>query len=109
MVKNPSANAGDIRDATLTPGSGRSPGRGHGNPLQYCCLENPLDRGAWRATVAKSLTQLKQLSACTHTHMFKYMNIFLRKSWVLMTGTPVAHSPAQAEWLLSGNTTRLSP
>ena len=44
-----------------------------------------------------------------HTHMFKYMNIFLRKSWVLMTGTPVAHSPAQAEWSLSGNTTRLSP
>ena len=45
----------------------------------------------------------------THTHTFKYMSIFLRKSWVLTTGTPLAHSPAQAEWLLSGNTTRLSP
>ena len=48
-VKNPPANAGDARDAGLIPGSGRSLGRGHGNPLQYC-LENPLDRGSWRAT-----------------------------------------------------------
>ena len=51
MVKNPPANAGDARDAGSLPGSGRSPGEGNGNPLQYCCLENPLDRGAWRATV----------------------------------------------------------
>ena len=51
MVKNPSANAGDIRDAGLIPGSGRSSGEGNGNPLQYSCLENPVDRGAWRATV----------------------------------------------------------
>ena len=41
VVKNPSANAGDIRDVCLIPGSGRSPGRGHGNPLKYSCLENP--------------------------------------------------------------------
>ena len=57
MVKNPPANAGDLRDAGSIPGSGRSPGEGHGNPLQYSCLENPMDRGAWRATghgVAKS-------------------------------------------------------
>ena len=51
VVKNPPANAGDIRDAGLIPGSGRSPGGGHGNPLQYSCLKNPMDRGAWRATV----------------------------------------------------------
>ena len=51
MVKNPPANAGDIRDAGLIPGSGRSPEGGRGNPLQYCCLENPMDRGAWQATV----------------------------------------------------------
>ena len=50
-VKNPSANAGDVRDVGLIPGSGRSPGRGHGNPLEYSCLENPMDRGAWWATV----------------------------------------------------------
>ena len=46
MVKNPPANAGDITDADLIPGLGRSPGAGHGNPFQYSCLENPMDRGA---------------------------------------------------------------
>ena len=51
VVKNPSANAGDRRDAGSIPGSGRSPGGGHGNPLQYSCLENPMDRGEGRATV----------------------------------------------------------
>ena len=58
-VKNSPANAGDIRDVGLIPGSGRSPGGGHGNPLQYSCLENPKEGGAWRATVhevAKSWT-----------------------------------------------------
>ena len=45
VVKNPSANAGDMRDMGLIPGSGRSPEEGHGNPLQYSCLENPMDRG----------------------------------------------------------------
>jgi len=45
-VKNPPANAGDIRDVDSIPGSGRSPGGEHGNPLQYSCLENPMDRGA---------------------------------------------------------------
>ena len=51
MVKNPPANAVDIRDMDLIPGSGRCPGRGNGNPLQYSCLGNPTDRGAWQATV----------------------------------------------------------
>ena len=51
VVKNLTANAGDIRDEGSIPGSGRSPEGGHGNPLQYSCLENPMDRGAWRATV----------------------------------------------------------
>ena len=51
MVKNPPANAGDLTDTGLIPGSGRSPGGEHGNPLQYPCLENPMDRGAWWATV----------------------------------------------------------
>ena len=51
VVKNPLANAGDVRDMGLSPGLGRSLGGGHGNPLQYSCLENPMDRGAWRATV----------------------------------------------------------
>ena len=51
VVKNSPANAGDIRDVGLIPGWGQSPGGGHGNPLQYSCLENPMDRGAWRAMV----------------------------------------------------------
>ena len=50
VVKNPPANAGNVRDLGLIPGWGRSPGGGHGNPLQYSCLENPMDRGAWWAS-----------------------------------------------------------
>ena len=62
VVKNMPANAGDIRDARSIPGSGRSPGGEHGNPLQYSCLDKLVDRRALRATVhkiIKSLTQLK--------------------------------------------------
>jgi len=58
-VKNSPANAGDVKDAGLIPGLGRSPGGGHSIPVQCCCLENPMDRGAWWATVhrvAKSRT-----------------------------------------------------
>ena len=51
VVKNPPANAGDIRDPCSIPESGRFPGGGHGKPLQCSCLENPMDRGAWRAVV----------------------------------------------------------
>ena len=51
VVKNPPANSGDIRNVGSTPGWGRSPGGGHRNPFQYSCLENPMDKGAWRATV----------------------------------------------------------
>ena len=51
VVKNMLVNEGDIRDMGSIPGWGRSPGGGHGNPLQYFCLENPMDRGAWRAIV----------------------------------------------------------
>ena len=50
VVKNPSANASDLRDVSLILGSGRFPGGGHGNPLQYSCLENPMDRGAWQSS-----------------------------------------------------------
>ena len=70
VVKNLPANSGDIRDVGSIPGSGRSPGEGNGNPLQCSCLENPMDRGVWRATVhkvAKGPTPLKRLS--THACM----------------------------------------
>ena len=59
VVKNQPANAGDTRDVGSIPGSGKSPGGGNDNPLQYSCLENPMDRGTWQATVhrvAKSQT-----------------------------------------------------
>ena len=68
--KEATCNSGDIKDVGLIPGSGRSPGGGHANPLQYSGLENPKDRGAWRATVhtvTKSWTRLKRLNTHTHT------------------------------------------
>ena len=69
MVKNSPVNAGDLRDPGPNPGSGRSSGEEHSNPLQYSCLENPMDRRSWQATVhraAKSWTQLKRptIHAC---------------------------------------------
>ena len=70
VVTNPAANAGDVRDAGLLPGLARYPGGEHGNPLQYSCLENPMDRGAWWDTVhgvTKSQTQLERLSMPVHT------------------------------------------
>ena len=65
VVKNPPANGGNSRDVGLIPRSGRSCGGGHGNPLQYSFLENPMDRGVWRAMVprvTKSWPQLERLS-----------------------------------------------
>ena len=70
VAKNPPADAGEAGDMGLIPGSGISPGEGNGNRLQYSCLENLMDRGAWQATirrVAKSFTRLKRLSIHTHT------------------------------------------
>ena len=70
MVKNPLANAGDIRDRGSIPGSGKSPGGGCGNPLQYSCLENPMERGAWQVMVhrvTKSRTSLDRLRMHTCT------------------------------------------
>ena len=71
-VKNLPADAADVRDEGLIPGSGRSPGGRHGNPLQCSCLENPMDRGAWGATihrVAQSQTRVKQLN--THASILE--------------------------------------
>ena len=76
VVKNLPANAGDTGSI---PGLGRSPGRGHGNPPQYSCLENPTDRGAWQATVhrvKKSQTRLKLLR--THTYLL-FLNFSSRE------------------------------
>ena len=82
VVRNPSANAEDVRDRGWIPGLRRSAGGGNGDPLQYSCLENPMNRGAWRATVhsvtmsPKALkTQLKQLS--TYTHGFSSSQVWM--------------------------------
>ena len=86
VTKLPPANAGDIWDAVLIPGLGRSPGRGHGNPLQYSCLENPMDRGAWWATVhrvAKNQTWLKWLNAHAHTNFITISYIALTIGTIL--------------------------
>ena len=67
MVKNLAANARDTKEVGLIPGLERSPGEGNGNPLQYSCLENSMDRGAWQATV-HGVSELDRLSAHAHAH-----------------------------------------
>ena len=79
MVKNLSANAGDIRDVDSIPRSRRSPEGGHGNPLQHPCLENPIDRGASQDTVhwvTKSWTRLKRLSNSSVRYTLFYILLF---------------------------------
>ena len=86
MVKNLPGNAGDIRDVGSIPGLGRSSGGGHGNPLQYSCLENAMDRGAWQATVHRvTVSDATEASyhACmhmhTHTHTHTHTYIYIQK------------------------------
>ena len=81
VVKEPFANTRDIRDVGSIPRLGRSPGGEHGNPLQYSCLENPMDRGAWQAIVhrvTKCKTRLKQLSM----HMSRQTVLSVWETWV---------------------------
>ena len=88
VVKNPPANAGDGRDTASIPGLGRSPGGEHGNPLQYSCLENPMDREAWQSTVhrvTKSWTQLKQLNT-------QYTTVHIYHIFIIHFGLPRWHS-----------------
>ena len=76
VVKNPPTNAGDLRDTGSVPGLGRFPGGGNGNPLQYPCLNNPMDRETWWVTVhrvTKSRTRLRQFS--THEQLLKLENV----------------------------------
>ena len=84
VVNSLPANAGDVRGTGYIPGSGRSPGGGHGNPLQYSCLKNPMNWGAWQAAVhrvAQSRTRLKWF----HMHALYREDIYLQgiKWWIL--------------------------
>ena len=72
VLKNLPADAGDTGDVSLIPGSGRSSGLEYGNPHQYSCLENSMDRGAWKATVHGVAKGWTQLSTCTHMHFSYY-------------------------------------
>ena len=95
MVKNPPASAGDIRDLGSILGLGRSPGGEDGNPLQYSCLKNPMDRGAWWATVhsvEKSRRRLKQLSM--------HVNLILLRP-VLGTAVAIDSALLKLEQLMS--------
>ena len=100
VVKNlPTASAGDLRDAGLIPGWGRSPWEGNGNPLQSSCLENPMNRGAWRATVhevAKSWTRLSEVALIFFffNFYFIFFEVALRhyRSTVVFSQAVVIHS-----------------
>ena len=96
MAKNPLANAGDTRDEGSIPGSGRSPGEGYGNALQYSCLENPMDGGAWWTTI-HGVTELYMTEVTAHTHILHVCTpqqtvSSLRAGWTLLAGSLPAQS-----------------
>ena len=104
VVKNLSAIAGDSGDAGLIPGLGRSPGGGNGNLLQYSCQENPVDRGAWQATVhgvAKSWTWLSNIAYThththTHTHKSEYRGLFFKTAFCELAAAAAAAKSLQS-------------
>ena len=112
-VKNLPASTGNLRDTGSIPGQGRSPGEGHGHPLQYSGLKNPMDRGAWQAMVhrvTKSQTRLKRLNThtCAHTHthvvvqLLSHLRLFVTP-WTVALGSSV-HGILQAtilDWIAS--------
>ena len=71
MVKNSPAKAGSAGDVSSIPGLGRSPGEGNGSPPQYSCLENPMDRGAWRATIDGDLATETMITTATKSSEFQ--------------------------------------
>ena len=95
-LKNPPANGGDARDAGSIRGWGRSPEVGNGNPLQYSCLENPMDRGAWQAIVHGVGKSRTGLSVCTraraHTHTHTHTHNVLPKACAVLSHSVVYRS-----------------
>ena len=88
VVKNLPANAGDLREEGLIPRSGRSPEEGHGNPLQYPCLKNPMARGAWRATV-HGVTRVGRVCVCVLSP-FSCVQLFLNL-WTVAHQAPLSN------------------
>ena len=85
MVKNPTVDAGDVRAMGLIPGLGRSLGGGHANPLQYSCLQNPMDRGALRATVhGRKESDMTEVTQHAHSMSVSVNPKLLQKWWLLM-------------------------
>ena len=87
VLKNLPAKSGDVGDISLIPGTRRSPGGGNGNPLQYSCLGNPMDRGAWRATVLGVLKSQTWLNMCAHTVYIPFSRVSSVRWWSL----PLCH------------------
>ena len=87
MVKNPPVNAGDLRDAGSIPGSGRSPGEGNSKPLQYFCLGNPMDRGAWQVTI-HGVTKSQKLSLFL-LYTIGFLHIFSISTQSFQGGLPL--------------------
>ena len=99
-VKNQGANAGDVRDMGLIPRSGRSPGEGTSNPLQYSCLENPMEGGAWQATVhgvTKSRTRLSDFTFQMATFLLSLSSVHTQ-SWYLPVYSNFL-SGHQSDWI----------
>ena len=97
MVKNMPANAGNIRDTGSNPGQGRTPGGGHGNPVQYSYLENPMDRGAWQATahgVTNSQTQQKLLGCLKWLSQAKW---FFEAKWLSEEALQIAEKRSEKQ------------
>ena len=102
VIKNLPASEGYVRDFGFIPGSGRSPGKGNKSPLQYSCLENPMDREAWQATVqgvSQSQTQLKRLSM--HAVMRKIKVIITLNKENEYTKTGVSNPQAADQYCLA--------
>ena len=98
VVKNPLANAGDVRDMGLIPGRVRCPGGQHGNPLQYSCLQNPMDRGAWWATVHGAAKSWRGMRLSIHAHQLRSKKARIHSQ----PGYPVSSIPSMAsnKWII---------
>ena len=113
VVKSPPANAGDLKGAGSISGSGRSPGKGNGNPPQYSCLDNSMDRGTWWATVLGVSKSQTRLSRCwmmeKPSHQFLFFSIFhlFIHFWLPVSSLQHMDFSSCCPWDFSGKGTRV--